>query len=258
MLVIGAGIYLAALGYLYAFQRSYVFHPGGTLAAPAEHGLAAVQALETTASDGTRLTSWFAPPQSGRPVLLYFSGNAGNISDRADRFRQVVGSGFGLLAPSYRGYPGSGGAPSEAALVADALEAFDWLAGRGYEIVIHGESLGTGVAANVAAERDARALVLEAPYTATLDIAAAAYPWVPVSLLMHDQFLSREHIKRVTEPVLIVHGTADSVIPVEYGRRLFEEAGEPKELAIFEGAGHSDLWERGLWPRLLQFLDEHA
>jgi fermentation-respiration switch protein FrsA (DUF1100 family) len=159
---------------------------------------------------------------------------------------------------SYRGFAGSGGSPSEAALFSDALEIFDWLQARTQDIVIHGESLGTGVAAYLAAERPARALILEAPYTAALDIAGATYPWLPVSWLMRDPFVTREHIQRVDEPVLIVHGTADRVIPVEHGKRLYETAGDPKQLAIVEGAGHSDLWDRGLWSTVLDFLRANA
>ena len=120
--------------------------------------------------------------------------------------------------------------------------------------MVYGESLGTAVATYVAAERPAQALVLEAPFTAALDIAAATYPWVPTKLLMRDPFLSRENILRVDEPVLIVHGTDDKVVPVEMGRSLFALAHEPKELAIVEGATHSDLWDRGLWPIVLGFL----
>ena len=168
--------------------------------------------------------------QPGKPAILYFHGNAGNISERADRFRQIVASGFGLLAVSYRGYPGSGGSPSEAALVSDGEMEFDWLEERSRSIVIHGESLGTGVATEVAAARPPRALILEAPYTAALDIAEATYPWVPVKCLMRDPFLSREYIKEVHTPLLIIHGTADQVIPVEEGKRLFALANEPKYL----------------------------
>jgi fermentation-respiration switch protein FrsA (DUF1100 family) len=254
LILLGVAAYLAAAGYLYVFQRDYVFKPGGTLAAPVEP----IEVVTIRSADDTALTGWYAEPQPGRPTLLYFHGNAGNVSGRAERFEEVLASGFGLLAASYRGYPGSEGSPSEAALFADGLALFDWLAERSDDIVVHGESLGSGVATYVAAERPARALVLEAPYTAALDIAAATYPWIPVSLLMSDPFLSREHIKRVEEPVLILHGTADRVIPVEHGRKLFEAAGEPKELVIVEGAGHGDLWDRGLWQAVLGFLEKNG
>jgi uncharacterized protein len=251
--ILGAA-YLAAAGYLFAFQRDYVFKPSGTLAAAIDEGLTGVEVVKLKTADGTTLTGWFQPAHPGKPTLLYFHGNAGNISERSKRFEQIVDSGFGFLAMSYRGYAGSDGGPSESALVSDGLEIFDWLAVRSDMIVVHGESLGTGVAIEVAAKRQARALVLEAPFTAALDIAAATYPWVPVSLLMRDPFLSREHILDVEEPVLVIHGTADQVIPVEQGRRLFEVAHQPKSLAIIDGATHSDLWDRGLWPIVVEFL----
>lgn len=248
--------YAAAASYLFVFQRSYLFVPSGALASPAEKGLADVEVVALTAADGTRLAAWYGAPAAGRPSVLYFHGNAGNVSGRAERFRQIRASGFGLLALSYRGYGGSDGAPSERALVADGLAAFDWLAGRGGPIVIHGESLGTAVAVQTAAARPAAALVLEAPFTAAVDLAARRYPWVPVAYLMRDPFLSRHHIGRVEEPLLVVHGTDDPVVPVAQGRALFEAANEPKRLVVVDGAGHSDLWERGLWPALLDFLTE--
>lgn len=250
--------YLAAISYLFLFQRSYLFVPSGALASPAEKGLADVAVIGLTAADGTRLAAWYGAPAAGRPTVLYFPGNAGNVSGRAERFRQIRESGFGLLALSYRGYAGSDGAPSERALVADGLAAFDWLAARGGPIVVHGESLGTAVAVQTAAARPAAALVLEAPFTAAVDLAARRYPWVPVSYLMRDPFLSRDHIGRVEEPLLVVHGTADPVVPVAQGRALFEAAKAPKRLLVVEGAGHSDLWRHGLWPAVVQFLAETA
>jgi fermentation-respiration switch protein FrsA (DUF1100 family) len=248
--------YLATVAYLFVFQRDYVFNPEGELASPVDKGLPGVEVVSLSSIDGVNLTGWYQPPKPGFPTVLYFHGNAGNISGRADRFRHIVGSGFGFLAMSYRGYAGSGGSPSEAALVSDGVEAFDWVAAKGGPIVIHGESLGTGVATEVATQRRPSALVLEAPFTAALDMAAATYPWVPVGLLMRDPFVSREHIRHVEAPVLIIHGTADEMISVEQGRKLFEFAREPKELAIMEGGRHSDLWDRGLWQIVLGFLKE--
>lgn len=247
--------YLAAIGYLFIFQRDYVFKPGGTLQAPADRGLDGVEEITIVARDGIELAGWYRPAAAGLPTVLYFHGNAGSISSRADRFRQIVEDGFGFLAMSYRGYPGSGGSPSEAAFFSDSLEIHDWLSDRTDTIIAYGESLGTSVATYVASERDVEVLVLEAPFTAALDMAAEAYPWVPVSLLMRDPLLSREMIVRVEEPVLIVHGSVDTVVPVEHGRKLFDAADEPKSLAIIEGGGHSDLWDRGLWEKVLEFLE---
>jgi fermentation-respiration switch protein FrsA (DUF1100 family) len=250
-------VYAFPVSYLYVFQRGFVFKPGGELAAPADKGLAGVEVRSFEMTDSVRLTGWYAPAEAGNPSVLYFHGNAGNMSGRSERFGIILASGFGLLVASYRGYPGSGGSPGEGKMIADGLALFDWLAGQNDEIIVHGESLGTGVAVAVAASREARALVLEAPYTATVDIAARQYPWVPVGLLMKDQFLSRERISLVDEPLLIVHGTGDRVIPVGHGRRLHALAGEPKRLAIIDDAGHDNLWPRGLWQHVLRMLAEN-
>ncbi len=250
-------LYIAAVGYLFANQRSYVFKPAGTLATPVEKGLSA-EVVTLHAEDGTELTGWYEAAEPGKPTILYFHGNAGNVSERADRFKQIVASGFGYLAVSYRGYPGSGGAPSEAAFVADGIMEFDWLKQRSRSIVTYGESLGTGVAVEVAAARPPAAVILEAPFTAVLDIAEATYPWVPVKYLMRDPFLSRDHIGQVHVPLLIIHGSADATVPVEQGKALFKLANEPKELVIVDGAGHGDLWKKGLWPAAVAFLENHG
>ncbi|WP_299810992.1 alpha/beta hydrolase [uncultured Roseibium sp.] len=252
--VILAIAYVMAAGYMYLNQRSFVFVPSGDLSAPAEKGLETV-AVETVAmADGTKVAVWSAEPaREGAPTVLYFHGNSGNVSTRWERFRQILDSGFGLYAPSYRGYAGSEGSPSEAAFVSDGLEHFDRLSASGAPIVLHGESLGTGVATAVAEQRPkARLLVLEAPYTALVDLAYENYSWLPVSLLMKDPMPTRERIENVAAPLLIVHGTNDGLISVEHGKRLFERATDPKRLFIVEGAGHGNLWGNGLWPAVLE------
>lgn len=252
-------IYGIATGYMYLFQRDFVFHPHGTLTPPQDLGLDDVTAKKVRMEDGTAIAVWHRPPDDPQqPTVLYFHGNGGNLSGRAKRYRQIIDSGFGLYAPTYRGYPGAEGSPSETALITDGLEHFDQVAAATDNIVLHGESLGTGVAVAVAAQRNATALILEAPYTAAADIAAATYPWLPVSLLMKDPFLSRERIGDVQEPVFVIHGTSDRTIPLEQGQALFDMAGEPKEFLAVEGAGHSTLWTEGLWPATLEFLAQNS
>jgi fermentation-respiration switch protein FrsA (DUF1100 family) len=253
-LVIVAVVYFSAAGYLYLFQRSFVFKPGGTLASPAEKGLSGVEEVDLEAVDGVRLRAWYARAEDGKPTFLYLHGNAGNLSGRSDRYGKILAGGYGLLALSYRGYPGSGGAPSEAAFISDGVSAYDWLDERGGRIVVYGESIGTAVAVPVAAERDPLAVVLEAPLSAAVDLAGAQYPWLPVSLLMTDQFRSRDRVGRIKEPLLIVHGTHDAVVPISQGRDLFAHASEARELHVIEGAGHGDLWDKGLWPAVDTFV----
>jgi len=253
LLVIVAIAYGMAAGYMYLNQRNFIFVPTGELSEPAEKGLEGVSAETVPMADGTRVTVWRAQPASaGAPTVLYFHGNSANVSSRWKRFKQILDSGFGLYAPSYRGYAGSEGDPSEAVLISDGLEHFDRAAAAGSPIIVHGESLGTGVATAVAAERpDTDLLVLEAPYTALVDMASEQYPWLPVGMLMKDPMPTRERIGSVEAPVMILHGTADRIIPVEHGRRLYEFAKDPKDLIIIEGVGHSDLWTNGLWEAVL-------
>lgn len=248
--------YLAAAAYLYTYQRSYVFKPSGTLALPTDKGLAGVEVVDLNASDGTPLKAWYAKAEDGKPTFLYLQGNAGNISGRSDRFARILAGGYGLMAPSYRGFAGSGGEPSEAAFISDGVLAYDWLSERADRIIIYGESIGTGVAVPVAAERNPAAVVLEAPLSAAVDLAWEQYPWLPVNLLMKDQFRSRDMVGRIDEPLLIVHGTADRVVPIDQGRDLFDRATGEKTLHVIEGAGHGDLWTKGLWPVVQRFVEK--
>lgn len=259
LLILVTLVYVGAVGWLYVRQDVFLYQPSGTLAAPDPTALPGLSVETIAMPDGATLTAWFRPPDRGRPTLLYFHGNSGNLGGRQSRFAEVIASGFGLLAPSYRGFRGSTGNPSEAALVADGQTLHDWLRARvDGPIVLHGESLGSGVATAVAAERPVAAVVLEAPFTATLDLARERFPWVPSGLLMRDTFLTRERLPRVAAPVLIVHGTQDPATPVAHAERLFALGGDRRELALIEGGGHADLWRRGLWPRVLRFLADHG
>lgn len=246
--VAGAIAYGMAAGYMYLNQRSFIFVPTGELESPQAKGLMAVDVETINMADGTGVTVWSAEAAPNAPTVLYFHGNSSSLSARHKRFKQILDSGYGLYAPTYRGYAGSEGSPSEAALVSDALEHYDRLASTGTPIILHGESLGTGVATAVAEKRpEAKLLVLEAPYTALLDIAAQQYPWLPVAALMKDPMLTRERIRNVRSPILILHGTADRIIPADHGKQLYEIAPEPKDLKIVDGVSHSDLWKNGLW-----------
>ncbi|GAA0778820.1 alpha/beta hydrolase [Roseibium denhamense] len=253
ILFAGLIAYAIVAGYMYVAQRSMVFPGSGVLETPEAKGLSGVAVDRIAMADGTNVTVWSAPPASpGLPTLLYFQGNAQPVSTRWKRFKMILDSGYGLYVPTYRGYPGSEGSPSEEALIADALAHYDRLKDlQDGPVILHGESLGTGLATAVAAVRpDVDLLVLEAPYTALVDIATEQYPWLPVRLLMKDPMPTRDRIKDVTAPVLIFHGTEDRIIPVAHGQRLFDAAPDPKEIVIFDGGQHGDLWTLGLWEKV--------
>ena len=261
LLFIGASAYLGILLYMYLQQRSLQYLPSREGLSPQAVGLTGVSEERVNTPDGETIVLWHAEPKPGHPTILFFHGNGGEISGRHDRMSFYQAQGFGALFVSYRGYGASTGKISEQGIMTDAFTAYDFLRERGVppeEIAVVGESLGSGVAVQLAAQRPVAALVLEAPFTAAVDVAAEIYPWLPVRLLMKDQFRSRDFIGQVKVPLLIVHGDADRVIPVAQGRRLLEMANEPKELAIFAGDGHDAIGSPSVWARGLEHVLTHT
>lgn len=245
---------------MFGMQRNLLYHPGNKGLTPEAVGLTRVQVNRLDTSDDERIVTWYSAPKPGWPVIVYFQGNAGEIGDRAGRFRYFAARGFGVLFVSYRGFGGSTGKISEDGLISDAVSAYDWLIRQGVapgKIALVGESLGTGVAVQLAARNPVGAVVLEAPYTSTADVVAAIYWWLPVRLLMLDQFHSLDRIGAVKAPLLIIHGEADSLIPVEHAKTLFAAANEPKQLAIVARAGHEIIFEEETWDRELAFFQSH-
>jgi fermentation-respiration switch protein FrsA (DUF1100 family) len=237
-------------------QRSLMYFPERARTAPAAAGLPQAEEVVLDTPDGEKLIAWHVPPRDDKPLVLYFHGNGGALRLRTDRFRTLAADGIGLLALSYRGYGGSTGSPSEAGLLQDAAAAYGFAAQRypPERIVLWGESLGSAVAVALAAERKTAALILQAPFTAAVDIAASVYPYIPVRLLMWDQFRSDERIGAVRAPLLILHGERDVTVPIAQGERLYARAHEPKRMIRFPGAGHNGLDEHGAVDAVLQFL----
>ena len=240
----------------YAAQRSLQYHPDRTRVPPDAAGLFGAEEIELTTADGEKVIVWHVPPKGDRPVVLYFHGNGGSLAWRANRFRSFVADGTGLVALSYRGYGGSTGSPTEAGLIADAEAAYAFAAAR-YpveRIAVWGESLGTGVAVALAASHKIARLILETPFTSAADVGARIYWFLPVQFLMKDSFRSDARIGKVTVPVLILHGTADALIPFDHGEKLFALANEPKRFVRLEGGGHSDLDQFGAQDAIRAFL----
>src|SRR5262245_13162128 len=219
LLIFGLALYLGLLALMFLAQRKLMYFPEGFRTSPAEAGFPQAEEATLVTNDGERVIAWHVPPRGDKPVLLYFHGNGGALRYRIDRFQTLTAGGIGLVALSYRGYGGSSGRPSEEGLLQDAAAAYDFAIKR-YpveRVAVWGESLGTGVAVALASERPVRCVVLEAPFSSAVDIAAAVYPFVPVRWLMHDQFRSDLRIRKVTVPVMILHGDLDPIIPIWSG-----------------------------------------
>jgi fermentation-respiration switch protein FrsA (DUF1100 family) len=243
LIVVSAG-YVCGILALFLAQRAILF-PAPTTArtSPLDAGFAEAEEHVLTTADGERVIVWHVPARPGHPVVLYFHGNGDYLAGFFGRFRSIIADGTGVVALSYRGYAGSSGKPSEQGLLMDAAAAYQFTTARyaAGKIVVWGFSLGSGVAVALAADRPVGKLILEAPYTSIADVAASAFWFAPVRLVMRDSFHSDRRIAQIKVPLLVLHGALDPTIPITFGERLFALANEPKRFVRLARGGHNDL-----------------
>lgn len=238
-------IYCAVVFVVWLGQRKLLYVIDASRIPPAEAGLVNVSERMLPTPDGQKLVTWQAKAKPGRKTILYFHGNAGTLAMRSERVRQFVDDGYGFLMMAYRGYSGSTGRPTEKANEADALLVYDYLRAEGVaakDIIVFGESLGSGIAVKVASKRPVRGVVLDAPYTSITELAASIYPFLPVRQLILDPYESDRVIAQINAPLLVLHGALDRVIPATMGKRLFELAKDPKKIVVFPNGNHTDLF----------------
>lgn len=250
--------YLGIVIGMYSYQRDLMYLPNSPVSIPAPIKLTGVEEIRFATTDGENLHAWYLAAKTGQPTILFFHGNAGSITERIERLAYYQTQGFGALYVSYRGYGKSTGKPTETGLVSDALASYDWLKQKGLmakNIIVVGESLGAAVSVRLAVQREIKALIIEAPFTSTIDVAKATYWWLPVDFLIKDRFETIKIIDQVKVPLLIVHGGMDEITNVDQGRKLFEKAREPKTLKIIEGVNHNDLFVEPVWQMETDFIE---
>ncbi len=228
--------YLAVVAGLYVGQSRLIYPAPQERHAPAS-GYAEAR-LAT--SDGLVLQAHWRAPAAGRPAVVFFHGNGGSLRLAREEMRAYAASGYGVLLVAYRGYGGNPGTPSEAGLYRDGQAAMAFLAQQGIppaRTIVVGHSLGTGTATEMARQFAPAALILLAPFTSLPEAAAAAMPFAPVRWLVRDRFDNRAKLPDLASPVLIIHGTADTVVPFTLGERL-AQAGRGVSFRPVVGAGH--------------------
>jgi len=258
LVVLVAVGYLVGVVVLFFAQRSFIFPiPQTKRTSPESAGFGVAEEHLLTTADGEKIVVWHVPAKPGHAVVLYFHGNGDFLAGLVDRFRDITSDGTGLVALSYRGYAGSSGRPSEQGLLSDAEAAYAFTAARygADQIVVWGFSLGSGVGVALAADQRIAKLILEAPYTSIMDVAAGAFPFLPVRWLIRDQFRSDQRIARVTAPLLIMHGVHDATIPISLGERLFAIAHGPKQFVRFPEGSHNDLGNHGAIETARHFMN---
>ena len=240
----GLGLYLGLMLLLYGMQSRLIHLPGvpgrELMATPADIGLQ-WEDVQLRTADDVSLHGWYLPaPEDGaRYTVVFFHGNAGNISHRLDSLEIFHDLGLATLIIDYRGYGRSEGSPSEDGLYRDGDAAWRYLVDeRGVspgEIIAFGRSLGAAVAARVASERDVGGVILESAFTSAPDRGAELYPIFPVRLLARIHYPTRDYIRDVEVPVLVVHSPEDEIIPIHHGRAIYDAAPEPRQFLEISG-----------------------
>ena len=242
LLLIGGTIYLALMLYLYLNQVNLIHLPNypsrRISSSPQQIGLEYAE-VELTAVDGVHLQGWFLPHQRSQATLLFFHGNAGNISHRLDSLQLFHDLGLAVFILDYRGYGNSGGKPTEQGIYRDAEAAWRYLTETrkipASEILLFGRSLGAAVAAYLAERYPAMGLILESTFTSIPDLAQALYPWLPARALARFQYDTRQRLPHIDMPLLVIHSPEDDIIPYAQGRQLFELARQPKRFLQLRG-----------------------
>jgi fermentation-respiration switch protein FrsA (DUF1100 family) len=253
-LLAGLALIYVALGVaLYLFQGSMVFLanlPGRALeATPADIGLK-YEDVQFDTADGERLHGWYVPAINARGVLLFFHGNAGNISHRLESIMIFNRLGLDVLIVDYRGYGQSTGKPTESGTYRDAKAAWDYLLGERQappgRIVIFGRSLGGAVGAWLAAglpvEQAPAAVIIESSFTSGADMARRLYPIFPARLLTRLEYPVAEYAARLPCPVLVVHSRDDEIIPFAMGQAIYAAAPQPKDFTELRGDHNAGFW----------------
>jgi uncharacterized protein len=240
-------IYLVFTVIVYLFQRKLQYFPDSAgVPLPHELKYGGIKTVNLTTKDGMRLYAWYWPGRCPL-TLVIFHGNAGHRGHRLDWIADLHSLGYGVFALDYRGYGGSEGSPTEEGFYRDGEAALEWLRKQGIrDVVYFGESLGCGVAVEMARRQPPVAMILQSGFSSALDVARNAYPYLPIRLLIKDRFDSKQKMAKVHCPVLFIHGERDSIIPLKLGRALFEAANEPKTWFPIPEADHNDLpWVGG-------------
>ena len=245
------------------FEDRFIFHPSSEIVqTPFEAGLNFQDYYFGTA-DGIRLNGWFIPHPAARDTLVWFHGNAGNISHRVENIKLLHDEvKINIFIFDYRGYGRSAGKISEEGSYLDGAAALAFVQQRlGVEakkLIIFGRSLGAAVAAEIVSRSACQGLILETPFTSIREMAKTAFPFLPIDALLRTRFDVVEKIAKVQVPLLVLHGDRDDVVPYEQGKQVFAAANPPKAFYTIKGAKHNDTYQVGgaaYFARLREFVD---
>ena len=223
-------IYVGITVVVYFYQRKLLYHPFSA-EITGEGLIHNFETINFKTSDNFVLKGWFHLKNSNKKTILFLHGNAGNLDNRIDKLNSLGNMDINFLIIAWRGYSGNPGNPSEEGLYKDAMGSINWLNKKGIsndQIILYGESLGTAIATEVGQNENFAGIILEAPFTSMVDMGQKIYPIFPVKFLLKDKYESKNKIKNIKSPILIMHGEVDKIVPFWMGKKMFELANEPK------------------------------
>jgi hypothetical protein len=251
-------IYIFVIFFLFFFQRNLLYHPnennyfGDKLKVN-------IEKVQIRTSDDINLLGWFHKKDLNKfKTIVYFHGNAGRLENRIYKLNHFKDMNVNFLIISWRGFNGNSGKPSEKGLYKDGESVISWLKKMGLvekDIILYGESLGTGIATQIAQNRKFAGLILETPFTSMVDAAKNFYPYIPVSLLLKDRYENDKKIKNINIPVLVMHGEVDKIVPFWMGKKIYNMANEPKYSYFTKYDNHMMKYDKNLLIVLKEFIN---
>jgi len=248
IVIVALSLYLILVSLIFVQQRSFLYFPPAIYLTPESVNLDGFEEVSLISPAGGKVTAWWCAPQAGQETIMFFHGNGSAVFSNQNIYGELSSKGYGVLGVGYPGYPGSEDEARQTLIVDAAMAQYDFLIENGIrpdDIVFYGSSLGAGVAAQLAHSRQPGILIAEAPFNSVLDMARARMPFLPVKLLLKDQYRSGEALEGLEMPLIWLHGTQDRVIPVGQGQKLFDAYDGPKSAHIIPGGDHNNLWGLG-------------
>lgn len=250
-------IYLGVIVYIFVKQRTLLYHPEHEIVGLEQFDMPNTEEIFLTTKDGVKIQTWYRKPDEGKEMVIFYHGNSGHIPQRIDKLKELKEMGYGFIIPAWRGFGKSEGSPTEEGIYNDARATIDFIKKEGYDlknVIVVGESLGSGIATKMATENEFKGLFLITPYTTIADRAAEIYFYIPVKSLLKDNFDNINNISHVKEPVFIIHGDNDNIIPHAHSLKIIEKANEPKKLIIYPGVNHTSYDSRTVFTEMKKFF----